>query len=129
MRVTNLNDIRHHDIKHILKKLELNKYYEHIPHIMCKITGNPPPTLSRETEESLKQMFKEIQEPYEKYRPPCRTNFLSYAYILHKTFQILKLDKYTEYFPLLKSREKLRAHDKIWKLICDDLGWEFIPSI
>lgn len=129
MRVSDINKVKYNDIKTILKKLRLNKYYEHIPHIMCKITGNSPPTLSRAEEESLKQMFEEIQSAYEKYKPQGRTNFLSYSYILHKTFQILKLDRYIDYFPLLKSREKLRAHDKVWKLICEDLGWTFIPSI
>ena len=30
---------------------------------------------------------------------------------------------------LLKSREKLFEQEKIWKGICDDLKWKFVPSI
>lgn len=116
-------------MKHILKKLRLHQYYEHVPHIRCKITGRPPPTLSREIEECIKQMFKEIQEPFMLYCPETRTNFLSYAYVLHKFFKILKLDEFAEYFPLLKSREKLRLQDELWKKICKHCGWEFHPSI
>jgi len=116
-------------MKEILKKLKLQEYYEHIIHIITKISGKHPPNLSRETEEEIKQMFKDIQEPFAKYCPKDRTNFLSYSYVLHKFFQLLQMNEFLSYFPLLKSREKLRTQDKIWKLICNDLGWEFIPSI
>jgi hypothetical protein len=129
LRITDISEFTITDMKFILKKLRLHQYYEHIPHIMSKITGKSPPTLSREVEECIKQMFKDIQEPFMKYCPKERTNFLSYAYVLHKFFQILKLDEFTVYFPLLKSREKLRLQDKLWKQICDELGWEFYPSI
>jgi hypothetical protein len=29
----------------------------------------------------------------------------------------------------LKSREKLFEQERIWKDICNDLGWKFVPSI
>jgi hypothetical protein len=38
-------------------------------------------------------------------------------------------DEYLQYFPLLKSKSKLYAQDQIWKKICRDLQWEFIPTI
>ncbi len=38
-------------------------------------------------------------------------------------------DDYLQFFPLLKSNEKLYAQDQIWKKICKDLRWEFIPSV
>ena len=116
-------------MKEILKRLGLSDYYEHIVHIITKITGKHPPILSREIEEEIKQMFKDIQEPFAKYCPKNRTNFLNYAYVLHKIFQILQMDEFLSYFPLLKSREKLRAQDEIWKPICRDMDWEFIPSV
>lgn len=128
-RVKNFQTLSIIEMKNILKKLKLHQYYEHIPHIISKISGKQPPTLSRETEEEIKYMFKAIQEPFQKYCPKERTNFLSYSYVLHKFFQILRLDAFVVYFPLLKSREKLRLQDKLWKNICDDLGWEFYPSI
>lgn len=128
-RVKNIQNISNSDMKAVLKKLKLQQYYEHIPHIISKITGKHPPTLSREIEDKIKQMFKDTQEPFQKYCPKGRTNFLSYSYTLHKLFQILKLDEFTEYFQLLKSREKLRLQDELWKKICADLGYEFYPSI
>lgn len=116
-------------IKNILKKLKLNEYYEHIAYIISKITGQPAPTINRETEEKLKKMFDKIQEPFEKYCPKNRINFLSYSYVLHKFFQLLELDNYIKCFPLLKSRTKLRIQDEMWKKICEDCKWQFYPSV
>ena len=67
-------------------------------------------------------MFKEIQVPFMKNCPQERKNFLSYSYVLHKFCQLIELDVFLVYFPLLKSREKLQQQDKIWKGICNDLN-------
>jgi len=128
-RITNTKDINRQKIKEILKKLKINKYYEHIPYIMNRITGIPNPNLTQELEETLRNMFKEIQVPFLKHSPLIRKNFLSYSYVIHKFIQILGKDEYLKYFPLLKSREKLHQQEEIWKKICKDLGWKFIRSI
>ena len=116
-------------IRDTLKKLGYNKYYEHIPHIINIITGKKNPILDRNNEEQLRIMFKEIQQPFMNNCPDDRKNFLSYAYVLHKFCELLELDELLIYFPLLKSREKLQQQDFIWKKICHDLKWQFIPSI
>ena len=96
---------------------------------MNKINGLPPPIMSRDTEEILRRMFKEIQIPFAKFCPKDRKNFLSYSYVLHKFVQLLDLDDFMDCFILLKSREKLHQQDLIWEKICDYLKWEFIPSV
>jgi hypothetical protein len=116
-------------IKSYLKKLKYNKYYEHIPFIINELCGLPPPKIDQRLEEQLKIMFDEIQKPFEKYRPKDRKNFLSYNFILYKMCQLLGKDHLLICFPLLKSREKLYQQDCIWKNICEDLQWEFIPSL
>ena len=116
-------------VKEILKNLGYQSYYEHVTHIISKLSGVPPPTINRDTEEKLRHMFKQIQVPFENHCPKSRINFLSYSYVLHKFCELLELDEFIKCFPLLKSREKLRQQDKIWELICRDLRWEFIPSI
>ena len=113
----------------ILKKLSLNKYYEHVQHIINKVSGIPPPKITREVEEKFRQMFKEAQEPFSIYCPKNRKNFLSYSYTLHKFCQLLELDDFLPCFPLLKSRDKLKEQDRIWKSICNYLGWQFISSL
>ena len=124
-----IKDITTKQVKEILKKLGYNKYYEHIPHIINVLNGKKAPSLSRQEEEQLRSLFKEIQIPFSNNCPENRKNFLSYSYVLHKFCELLEYDYLLSYFPLLKSREKLLQQDEIWKLICRDLHWEFIPSI
>lgn len=128
-RIYDLKKLSLQNVKRILKKLSLNLYYEHTTHIISKLSGLPPPTINRDTEEELRRMFRQIQAPFEKHCPKFRINFLSYSYVLHKFCQLLELDDFIKCFPLLKSREKLRQQDKIWEAICFELRWQFIPSI
>ena len=116
-------------MRKILKKINMNKYYEHIFHIINKINGVPPPKLSKELEDKLRIMFKKVQEPFSKYCPDDRTNFLSYSYVIRQFLQIVGDYQYIDYFQLLKSREKLYLQDQIWQKICKDLVWPFNPSI
>ena len=128
-RIENMANLKAQKLRVLLKKLKLNKYYEHVPHIMNRLNGIPAPVMTRETEELLRSMFREIQNPFMKYCPKDRKNFLSYSYVLHKFVQLLNMDEFLVCFPLLKSREKLHQQDIIWKQICDDLNWEFIKSL
>jgi len=128
-RIQNVAELTEKDMREILKKLNRSKYYEHATHIISRLNGNPPPTITPEIEEKIRAMFQEIQAPFLIYCPDDRTNFLSYSYILYKFFELLELDEYKVYFPLLKSRDRLISHDAIWQKICDYLKWEFIRSV
>lgn len=128
-RIDNIASLNEQDIRDILKKLERNRYYEHATHILSRLNGNPPPTITAEIEEKIRAMFQEIQAPFLLYCPDDRRNFLSYAYIIYKFLELLELDEYKQHFTLLKSRDRLIAHDQIWKKICDYLQWEFIQSV
>ena len=114
--------------KEILKKLGYNKYYEHIPFIKDKL-GIRPPIMSPELEETLCNLFIELQAPYSKYCPDDRVNFLNYYYTAYKLCELLGEKTYLEHFPMLKDPEKRMEQDIIWKKICEDLDWEFISTI
>ena len=114
--------------KEILKKLGYNKYYEHIPFIKDKL-GIKPPVMSPELEDKLFNLFMELQAPYSKFCPDDRVNFLNYYYTAYKLCELLKENQYLEHFPMLKDREKRIEQDNIWKKICEELDWEFIPTI
>ena len=129
MKIKNLEDITHAKIRGLLKKLRLNKYYEHVPYITNILNGIKPPSMPQELEEYLRIMFKDIQKPFDDNCPTERKNFLSYSYVLYKFCELLGEDEYLQYFPLLKSKEKLYQQDVIWKKICRDLRWEFIPTV
>ena len=123
-----LSQITNAKTKEILKKLGYNKYYEHIPFIKDKL-GIKPPIMSPELEETLYNLFIELQSPYSKYCPDDRVNFLNYYYTAYKLCELLGEEKYLPLFPLLKDREKRIEQDYIWKKICEELDWEFIPTI
>jgi Zn finger protein HypA/HybF involved in hydrogenase expression len=128
-RITNSESIKPTKVREILKKLKCTNFYEHVPYILNRINGKTAPVMSREVEEKLRFMFKEIQSSFVKHCPKTRSNFLSYSYVLYKFCELLELDDYLQCFPLLKNRDKLYNQDKIWQLICKDLSWEFIRSI
>ncbi len=114
--------------KEILKKLGYNKYYEHIPFIKDKL-GIKPPIMSSELENTLCNLFMDIQGPYAKYCPDDRVNFLNYYYTVYKLCELLNQHHFLPYFPMLKDREKRIEQDVIWKNICEELGWEYIPTV
>ena len=128
-KVFNMAMLTRKKVKDILKKLRINKFYEHVPQIINRLNGIPSPHLSPELEDRLRHMFCQIQVPFLKHSPKNRKNFLSYSYCLNKMMQLLEKDQYLESFPLLKSREKLHQQDVIWQKICAEIGWDYIPSL
>jgi len=126
-RIT-LKQITNKKAKDILKKLGYNKYYEHIPFIKDKL-GIKPPVMSPELEEKLCNLFMEIQKPYSNHCPDDRVNFLNYYYVLYKMCELLDEKEFLPYFPMLKDPVKRIEQDEIWKKICAELSWEFIPTI
>ena len=114
--------------KDILKKLGYNKYYEHIPFIKDKL-GIKPPVMQPELEDKLCNLFMEIQKPYSKHCPDSRVNFLNYYYVLYKMCELLDKHSFLPYFPMLKDPVKRIEQDEIWKKICLELNWEFIPTL
>jgi len=128
-RITDMSKVKASKLKEVIKKLKLNRCYDHVAHILNRLNGISAPVLSREIEEKLRFMFKEIQFSFVKHCPKKRSNFLSYSYVLYKFCELLELDDYLPCFPLLKSREKLYMQDKIWAKICEDMAWEFIRTV
>jgi len=123
-----IEQLSHTKTKEILKKLGFNKYYEHIAFIKNKM-GIKPPVFSPELEDTLCNLFMEIQAPYAKTCPDYRVNFLNYYYVLYKLCELLEEIQYLHDIPLLKDREKLIEQDETWKKMCVEINWEFIPTV
>jgi hypothetical protein len=128
-KIKSLTEITQAKVRLILKKIKMNKYYEHVPYITNILNGVQPPKMSQALEDKLRQMFKEIQKPFNLHCPDNRKNFLSYSYVLYKLCELLEHDEFLPYFPLLKAKDKLYQQDVIWKKICNELRWEFIPTL
>jgi hypothetical protein len=135
-RVNDLTTLSEQKVKGYLKKLDLNDYYDNVIQIINRINKRPPFVLTQEVETKIKTMFQQIQDPFEKHKTSTRKNMLSYSYLLNKFFLILGLPEFSKYFFLLKSPEKLRVQDDIFKKIVDELvitdtetKWVFFPSV
>ena len=113
--------------KEMLKKLRLNRYYEHIPYIKDKL-GIRPPVMSPDLEEVLCNLFMILQAPYAKYCPDDRSNFLNYYYTGFKLCELVDQRQFLPYFQMLKDDDKLYEQDQIWQKMCEELGWPFIPT-
>jgi DNA repair exonuclease SbcCD ATPase subunit len=128
-RITNMSTLKPTKLREILRKMKCSKYYEHIPHIINRLNGQNAPFMSREDEEKLRHMFREIQPSFKKHCPKGRRNFLSYGYVLYKFCELLEMDEYLACFPLLKNRDKLYLQDKTWQKICQEQGWQYVRTV
>lgn len=122
-KITCATDITPKRVRDSLRRLRLRKAYDHVTQVTSRLSGVRPPRIPAATEEQLKNMFLQMQPAFQRHAPKTRTNFLSYSYVLYRSFQILGLTHMLEGLTLLKGREKLEANDAIFRKMCEDLGW------
>ena len=128
-RISSTSEIKPSKVKQYLKKLGYSAYYENIHTIANTISGMPTLKLSPELEKKLTDMFNLIQDPFYKHKSPKRKNFLSYNYVLYKFCELLGEDDLLIFFPLLKCQKNLHIQDTIWRKICSELSWQYIPTV
>lgn len=116
-------------IQKCLKKLRLQKYYNHVPLITYKFTNIPPFRLSSEQEELLAEMFVAIQPVYARHKERGRKNFVNYCYLTMQMYQLIGIGDQFPKHKQLKSKMKLSQYDKVWKKICGELGWAYHKSL
>jgi hypothetical protein len=115
-------------VKFSLKCTRLQRYYNHVFWIIHEISGKRLFDLSIVQTKILVNMFIGIQEAFAESRNR-RVNMLSYVYLIKKFAEVLGWLKLAKCLPLLKSREKIRQQDLIWKDICLRRGYQFYPSL
>jgi Poxvirus Late Transcription Factor VLTF3 like len=127
-RIEDVSKIDYHKMREILRKLGLNKYFEHIQYINS-LFGIKPPIMNEELHETLCMLFIEIQQPWAIHNPPHRRNFFNYTYTLYQLCVLLDQTQYLPYIPMMKDRDKQLEQDMIWKKVCGELGWKFFPTL
>lgn len=126
-RFTDISKLTTNKLKKILKKIGESKYYEHIPYMVIQMGGIPPPVISPEVEEIIRDIFLKTQHPFNNCDKE-RVNFINYTGVLYKIFELLDLDHYLKNFKFLKDDKKQYQQEQIWKQICKELNWEFIAT-
>ena len=123
-----VKDLDYDRVKEYLKKhsdKKYNQYYDHIFHIINRLNGDKPLNMTPEMESNLRFFFLQIQEPFDKYCPDDRKNFISYNFVFYKFCQMLGYREFLKYFPLLKSKDKLYEQEKIWQKIMQEIGIDY----
>lgn len=126
--IKNINIAR---IKYYLNKHHLTKYNENVNQIYKIITGKQLVYIPHIIKNLLIENFTKVDQVLSQLTEEDGNfnNFLNYNYLHYKICEHLKLKEYKNLFPLCKSQDKIYAHDNIWKIICQKLDWEFIPTI
>mgnify|MGYP003338474332 CR=1 FL=1 len=48
---------------------------------------------------------------------------------MYKLCELLGEDSYLVHIPMLKDREKLIDQDDTWRKMCEELDWDFLPTV
>jgi hypothetical protein len=118
-------------VREALRDLGLGKYYACAPTLAARISGASPPQMTALEEEKLKLMFIRACASFQQCvarGATHRTNFLSYPYTARKLCELLGLERMIPYFVRLRAAEKMTRSDAIWRCICEDVPWPFVPS-
>ena len=113
----------------VLRKHRLSKYNENSQLIWSMVSSNRPPYIKKLTEEKLIRHFKQIVSIYEPLKNSKRTSFLNYYYVLYKLLDLMKEHELLPYVSLLRTKQRVREHDRVWYKICNELGWPYKPTI
>lgn len=117
----------------ILSRNRMTKYTENAYQIYKIITNKTYITMPPLIRSALIRTFIEVDQALNTILnnadDPPASRFLNYNYLHYKICEHLGYKKYQNVFMLCKSQDKIIAHDIIWKKICQELGWKFIPTV
>lgn len=128
----NKNSLKTKDIKQILKKCGLSRYYEHSNSILSRVTNKKPIMLPPNLQEQIRVMFIQAEQTFVRLnnrQKGNRSNFLSYSLIISSILRILGRDDLASQFTVLKSRTKLIHQMSVWKTICTENNWPYNPLV
>lgn len=114
-------------IRAVLRSLNLQVYIEKWLQIIERCTGIYPPCPGPVILERLDQQFKEIEKPFLETKPASRRNFLNYNYVFSRLLQRMDCTKFCMFFPLIRSKQKLRNLDETWAKMTTLMEWPLEP--
>lgn len=125
-RITDLSKLTIVKMREILRNLRLtDNYFDHVQYLR-KLMGVYIPSIPENLQNIYCNMFLEVQRPWNDHKPEERHNFSNCGYLLYQFCILTNQTQYLSHIHLLQ-RDKLEEHDKIFELVCKDLGWKFTP--
>ena len=114
-------------IRAVLRSLGLQVYIEKWLQIIERCTGVLPPCPGPIVLQRLDTLFLELQRPFDAHKVASRRNFLNYNYVFCRLFQQMGCIKFCMFFPLIRSKVKLRALDDMWNAMAASINWPTPP--
>jgi len=111
-------------IRAVLRSLKMQPYIEKYLQVIFRVAEVAPPVPGPQLCQQLDSLFLELQVPFNQAKQEKRKNFLNYNYVFCRLFQKLGCKQFCMFFPLIKSKQKLKALDETWHKMCKILGWE-----
>ena len=121
------NIINKDRVRAVLRSLNMQTYIERWLQIIHRFTDISPPTPGSQLLVQLDKLFIELQRPFSAKKREGRKNFLNYNYVFCRLFQKLGCPQFCMFFPLIKSKSKLRQLDDMWCDMVASIGWEVTP--
>ena len=116
-------------VRQVLRFLKLQKHIERWLQILYRVTGVQPPCPGPLVLQQLDALFEELQRPFEATRDRGRKNFLNYNYTFQRLFDKLGCRQFGMFFPMIKSKAKLRALDETYARMAKSAGWGEVPEL
>lgn len=132
-----INDIRKHEfnsifqLKKIMKKLKYKKYYLSAYWIYKIIKNENLIELKKKTMNKMIRMFQKIDSCFIELREEYdqkRKNTFHYNYLIRKMLLMMGKEQHLKHLPKMKSENKINYSEKLFKKICQELGYKFISE-
>lgn len=116
-------------VKNALMKSKLNRWYDHAYLIANTLSKNRSVIrVSHHERERIIRMFLKVENTF-KTTSSGRKNCLNYPYVMSRLFRLIGRTDVSHELDMLKCRDRLHVHDKLWKDICEKMGWQFTPVL
>jgi len=121
---SNFTELNKTNIRKVLRSLNMQIYIEKWLQIMFRYANVRPPRPPSSVLLKLDQMFLALQTPFAIHKSKSRRNFLNYNFVFNRLFHMLGIPEFGMFFPLIKSKNKLRLLEETWQQMCKNLQWE-----
>ncbi len=75
------------------------------------------------------RFFKQIDRTFDTLFGNRKLSCMSYNYVIYKLLECMHENDLMKEIPLLKTRSRLRQHDKVRWAMCEELDWQFKSTI
>jgi hypothetical protein len=101
---------------------------EHTVQVHARLSGRSPHRMTAFMKDKMSIMFHAMVVPYRRHCG-ARNNNLSFQYLMYKFCELEGYFEMLEPLSLLRAQVNLAHHDAIMVKVCEELGWQYIPTV